>query len=503
MSENAIEQVQPAESGERQENSEKAEQNSELESQKLSKSATGRPDIRPNTESRDSSSQDRQSDMQNRESRILGEQADSTEPLAQDGLESTDSPPDIRKATDAKNDAEIGASDGQELPDDRERSTDELANKENDSAKENDRTSGSVAKSDKPISADKSEKISAQERAERSSIADDKDSWSFEFDSAEKTEGVAKQWDEVFEKHRESLQDENKTIILRGKASSPGSEQYNVELSEERASAIKNELVARGIDPDKIDISWQGEPVTDAADLVERDNQLDRTVIMNFTERIEGDDSASGHQNSDFLRHFDQRSDQLSADYTKGQRIFESLVNGSIEKIRKSIHMPANPVYNTSSPEKKAELLYNLARDAVNIVSGNPWVAIAKHSVGAMFELFQSDKARDVANERRPFFQAMGEGIAEGLDPSHKPNPRNLRDPGIGKFYSEVKSQVEQLSPVQKYQLAVNLFWASPYEQEATPFDSSARERLATRVNGSQLQRGATFRFENSEFLYK
>lgn len=61
------------------------------------------------------------------------------------------------------------------------------------------------------------------------------------------------------------LHDENSVIIPIGYASSPGTEQHNMELSQRRAEAVKNYLVSQGIDSERIYVASKGEqdPVAD------------------------------------------------------------------------------------------------------------------------------------------------------------------------------------------------------------------------------------------------
>ena len=49
------------------------------------------------------------------------------------------------------------------------------------------------------------------------------------------------------------------TILVEGHTDSKGSEQYNMQLSQQRAMAVKNALVQRGVDPGRIDAIGYGE----------------------------------------------------------------------------------------------------------------------------------------------------------------------------------------------------------------------------------------------------
>ncbi len=61
------------------------------------------------------------------------------------------------------------------------------------------------------------------------------------------------------------LQGNNSVVIPIGYASSPGSEDYNMKLSERRAEAVKDYLVSQGVDDSRIYIANKGEqnPVAD------------------------------------------------------------------------------------------------------------------------------------------------------------------------------------------------------------------------------------------------
>ena len=72
---------------------------------------------------------------------------------------------------------------------------------------------------------------------------------------------------------------EGKRMLITGYASELGSEDYNMDLSERRAKAVKEYLVGRGIDPNRIDIDFKGKTELICEDDINCES-VDRRVII-------------------------------------------------------------------------------------------------------------------------------------------------------------------------------------------------------------------------------
>ncbi len=70
------------------------------------------------------------------------------------------------------------------------------------------------------------------------------------------------------------------SIRVEGHTDSTGSESYNQELSEKRALAVKNELIAQNVDPARIEIIGFGESKPIADNSTESGRQLNRRVEL-------------------------------------------------------------------------------------------------------------------------------------------------------------------------------------------------------------------------------
>jgi outer membrane protein OmpA-like peptidoglycan-associated protein len=73
------------------------------------------------------------------------------------------------------------------------------------------------------------------------------------------------------------------TILVEGHTDSKGSEQYNMQLSQQRAMAVKNALVQRGVDPGRIDAIGYGEsePISSSDAMNRRVNIIINPIRQN------------------------------------------------------------------------------------------------------------------------------------------------------------------------------------------------------------------------------
>ena len=72
---------------------------------------------------------------------------------------------------------------------------------------------------------------------------------------------------------------EGKRMLITGYASELGAEDYNMDLSKRRAIAVKEYLVGRGIDPNRIDIDFKGKTELICEDDIDCES-VDRRVIV-------------------------------------------------------------------------------------------------------------------------------------------------------------------------------------------------------------------------------
>jgi OOP family OmpA-OmpF porin len=71
-------------------------------------------------------------------------------------------------------------------------------------------------------------------------------------------------------------------IRLEGHTDNNGSEEYNLELSKNRVQAVKDFLVANGVDPSRIELQWYGESKPISENSTEEGKARNRRVLMNY-----------------------------------------------------------------------------------------------------------------------------------------------------------------------------------------------------------------------------
>lgn len=102
----------------------------------------------------------------------------------------------------------------------------------------------------------------------------------FDFDKAQLKPGAENALAEVTRAIKKNYP--NGTIVIRGHADTAGSEDYNMQLSKDRAMAVKNWLTENtSLDVNRIQARWYGETqpvVTPSASMSKEDQELNRRV---------------------------------------------------------------------------------------------------------------------------------------------------------------------------------------------------------------------------------
>ena len=71
-------------------------------------------------------------------------------------------------------------------------------------------------------------------------------------------------------------------IRLEGHTDNNGTEEYNMELSKNRVQAVKDFLVANGVDPSRIELQWYGEAKPISENTTEEGKARNRRVLMEY-----------------------------------------------------------------------------------------------------------------------------------------------------------------------------------------------------------------------------
>jgi len=79
----------------------------------------------------------------------------------------------------------------------------------------------------------------------------------------------------------------NQDLVIRGYTDAPGSDEYNLELSEKRAQAVKNYLVEHGVAAERLSIVGRGNRKKKAPSDTEAGRALNSRVTLRFVEHKE------------------------------------------------------------------------------------------------------------------------------------------------------------------------------------------------------------------------
>lgn len=108
---------------------------------------------------------------------------------------------------------------------------------------------------------------------------------SFDFDSAEIKHGFARSLDKI----ANVVSKYDKTVVyVVGHTDSVGSAAYNQKLSERRAKAVADYLIAHGVNPARVHIEGRGESEPRASNATEAGRQLNRRVEIFLKPIVEG-----------------------------------------------------------------------------------------------------------------------------------------------------------------------------------------------------------------------
>jgi len=112
-----------------------------------------------------------------------------------------------------------------------------------------------------------------------------KSDYFFDFDSAILNPGAYDEINRTFLALNEYPQT---TIMIEGHTDNVGTEEYNLKLSKNRAEAVKDALLARGIDPARLQTVGFGESKPIADNTTEKGRQMNRRVKVVITPIVSG-----------------------------------------------------------------------------------------------------------------------------------------------------------------------------------------------------------------------
>jgi len=137
-----------------------------------------------------------------------------------------------------------------------------------------------------------------------------KDRFPFEYNKRSKTTDVSDIWDQTFLNLKSSFMNDDYIVILCSYSSSTGKKEYNFKLSKDRAKAVKQFLINKGVDKSRIKIEPHGEPNIEGYG--DEDYAGDRNVLPVFK---------IFERKKDYIEDF-RNKERLNDDIEEGNNFF-------------------------------------------------------------------------------------------------------------------------------------------------------------------------------------
>jgi outer membrane protein OmpA-like peptidoglycan-associated protein len=326
---------------------------------------------------------------------------------------------------------------------------------------------------------------------ERGMVAAPHDGVGFRYGSARLEPGQMQRWLAGLEPGlREALHDPSARIRIVAGASRPGTEKDNLALSQHRADAVATWLRRNGATA-TIEVTGVGETPAREQGRPNVDNANDRTARIEFTNwtadfRGEGDTLQADRGYAGPHGH--------EAEFRK--ETAERLLYGRPWGIITQAHDVATQLATLASgpsrmglhaAEKVSGLVEKLMPEAV------PVTLFLKY-LDALVEIGESGRAKDVADVRRAYYDAVGLGVARGLYGGYRPElPDN---PILHAAAERTQRDVESMSPTERRNLA-------QYLAETAAGAQGSRERYEQFLGGAGCQAGMKRLLEHDGYLFR
>lgn len=276
----------------------------------------------------------------------------------------------------------------------------------------------------------------------------------FEFGKSGLSKKGAQEFDRRIEGINDFLINTNHKIKLRGYASRPGTEAFNLNLSLERAETVKARLVEKyQVDPNRIEIVGLGEMDvrTKLAEANEQDDHIDNPENRSVTLDIEP--MAEQDENAAFGDTAVERFDQLGEDRENGIEPFREVVEPYADLVGKETVSPGNPFGEAPSDnvDKFADqavdkILEPLKAMKAILVDKDIKPALkmaAKYISGGLLDMVRSNSANEVASQRAFLYDALAKAVAAGIDDTYSSDLTDMSPKQLA-LYNNLRNSISR-----------------------------------------------------------
>jgi len=313
------------------------------------------------------------------------------------------------------------------------------------------------------------------------------------------------QLESQFEKFKQYVDGTNHKIILRGYASNPGTNSANITLSAARAVSVRDWLVSKGIDADRITVRALGEdhiagPTKMAEEFEPLDNFDDpdqRTVTLEIsTVAPEPDPVGEVREKAAEIKGGMDDAKEF------GRDIFYEVVEPYADLVRKEAGITDNPfgAGPSDNPGEFLDQVVDIGKETLKALRSPKDLAklVAKYGGGGVADLITSGQSAQVYAARMPLYEAIASAFAARIDPNF--NVPTDFSPQQKALFDAFKARLALLTPAQL--ASIGLFLSGQTEGLSVT-GTSSDQAVIDSLDGATIMHNAMGIFSLPVFAFK